>query len=516
MARRNLPSYFWRLCWVLALFFILSSSPLKAQPVLNPSNIALGSGGTAYLTGIESTFWNPANLAIRDNKGDFHILVGQTGLLYEPVLSAKAANNQYFGFRDVYYPYNSDRVSINQDQRNSILGDNFPNDNLISQHQNRADIILGGALWQREDEAFSIVARARYGSRIEVGRGWYSNRYISHKDRQIRDLTLIHQRNQFIELSFGYGRSFTFINGLLPQLNKLYVGIAPKIVMAGPHLDMRYNGEYIRNPDTNTEIYASNFSYLSTGNYSQATNLYRNGIAAAQAVNRFFDKKIAFNASGYGMGVDFGLTYVIPLGDDLSTIHTAVPEAISDKVIRIALSINDIGMVRYNEKPLQMTSKRDTTSAGIYTDLASEMYIGSNGQYLPFFDGLSNFNNPINTSDSSDKNYYSLLPTSINAGLLIKYLRLKLMGDLTLGLHNTAFSNTKLALHLGIEGRPLKQVPIRFGVRLASGLPTQLGIGTGFEGRYLDFNIGTQLMIRSQTFTSEIVGGAFSGIKLHF
>ena len=90
------------------------------------------------------------------------------------------------------------------------------------------------------------------------------------------------------------------------------------------------------------------------------------------------------------------------------------------------------------------------------------------------------------------------------------------MGDLGLGLDNTAFTNTKLTFNLGLETRPLPSVPIRLGTRLASGTPTHLGLGTGIETRHWDFSIGSQVILRSTTFTSELVGGAVAGIQLHF
>ncbi|NIT55315.1 MAG: hypothetical protein GWN00_03465, partial [Aliifodinibius sp.] len=94
---------------VTILLFLLGSitNSLQAQPVLNAQNTALGSGGTAYLTGNGALFWNPANLAINDRQGTIHINLGETGILYEPVLSSDVANDQFFNFTDSYFPYES-------------------------------------------------------------------------------------------------------------------------------------------------------------------------------------------------------------------------------------------------------------------------------------------------------------------------------------------------------------------------------------------------------------------------
>ena len=500
---------------VVCLFLLLLPASLKAQAVLGAQNTALGGGGTAYLDGYKATLWNPANLVIRDRPGNWHFGLGHTGILYEPVLSTGVAGDQYFNFTDTYFPYRINSADITTAQREAILDNNYAGGELVSQHQTRAEVVLGGALWQGDGKAYSLVARARFASRIEVGRGWYSDAFVDAGDRQVRDLTLHHQRNHLYELSFGYAREFTFINGLFPQINKLYVGIAPKVVLAGPSLDLAYSARYLRSEEGANTVFSRKFSYRSTGNYSRGTLAYRSGLGPQQAIREHFDRRLGIDNTGYGAGVDFGLTYVIPLGDDLSTIARNSESAIVDKSIRIAFSVNDVGIVRYDGNPLRLSAPRDTTTQAVES-VSRSMFIGADGQYLSFFNDLGQLPNPIN-ADGNPKtgSYTTLLPTSINAGLLLELSTFRLMGDLTLGLNNTAFNTTKLAFHLGLEARPIQKVPLRFGTRLAAGLPTRLGIGTGFESRYWDFNIGTQILIRSRTLTSEMVGGAFAGIQLH-
>ncbi len=503
---------------VIVLLVLVCAIPkhLDAQPVLGTQNTALGGGGTAYLTGIEATLWNPANLTISDRPGQWHIALGHAAILHEPVLSTEIVDDQFLNFTDAYYPYRVNAAAISESQRQTILENNYPSDQLTSQHQTRADIILGGALWQRDDEAFSIVARARYASRIKVGRSWYSTDFVDNNNEQIRDFTLTQQRNHLYELSFGYSREFTFINGLFPQINKLYIGIAPKLVLAGPSMNLNYNARYIRQADGTGEVFAQQFSYESTGQYSSATQAYRAGATPQQAITNNFDRTLRLDHTGYGAGVDFGLTYLIPLGNDFSTIAESSEESIVSKSIRIGLSINDVGMVRYNNNPLQLSSPADTTALARQSTMDS-MFIGADGQYLSYFDNAETLPNPLRESQNPKQNTVTtLLPTSMNAGILIQYARFKLMADLTLGLNNTTFTTTKLAAHIGLEVYPIEQVPIRAGTRLAAGLPTRLGLGTGLEMEHWDFNIGTQVLIRSRTFTSEIVGGAFAGIQLHF
>jgi len=504
-----------RLAFLLALFVVAGPVVVHAQPILGAQNTALGGGGTAYLGGYEATFWNPANLMIKNRPGNWHVGIGHLGTLYEPVLSREAVNDQFFDFRDSFYPYQPGLADITSAQRNTILENNYPRSRQVSQHQSRSDIILGGALWQRNNEAWSIVARARFASRIEVGRGWYSDAYISSGDNQVRNFTLTQQKNYLYELAVGYAREFTFINGLIPRISKLYIGIAPKIILAGPSFDARYNGNYIRPQDGSAPLFTSRFSYQSTGEYSRMTADYLASGDPQQAINRNLNKKFRLDNTGVGVGFDFGFTYLIPLGDDISTIADTPREAVSEKSLRIAFSVNDIGMVRYTGQPLSLTNPADTLSSGAQP-IKESMFIGSDGQYLTYFDSADSLANPIVTAGNPKTSSMStLLPSSLNAGMMLDLSRLKVMGDLTLGLNNTAFTTTKLAIHLGLEARPLPYLPIRVGTRLASGLPTHLGMGTGIETRYWDLNLGTQIILRSRSFTTEFVGAAVAGLQIH-
>lgn len=513
---RSIISYLSRLAGYLLILgsFIGLSSPAQAQPVLGAQNTAMGGGGTTYLSGFKTTFWNPANLAINDRRGQVNLGFGHTGILFEPILSADNPYDQFLKFTDSAFPYQSYTTPISSAQRERILEKNYPQSTLLSRHQSRADIILGGISWQRGDAAYSVAARARFASRIEVGRGWYSDEFISDGDRQVRDLSLNQQRNQLFEFSVGYGRQFTFIDGLLPRLSELYVGIAPKAVLAGPSFDARYDARYIRTKEGDTGIYASDFSYKTTGEYSGMTSRYlvdpNPWSAIERNLSRTFDP---MNNTGYGLGFDFGLTYLIPL--NLSVLEEDPEKSVISHSIRFSLSANDIGMIRYHKKPLKISSAADTTVIGQETPKES-MFIGSGGQYLMYFDDVQAISNPLQTSQSNTSEQFSaLLPASVNAGMLIDLSRIKVSGDLNLGLSNTAFTTTKLSIYLGLEGRPLKPIPIRFGTRIASESPTYISLGTGIETRYWDFNIGTQLTLRSRTFTSEFAGGAFAGIQLH-
>ncbi len=498
------------------LFLLLGISvPGHAQPVLSAQNTALGGGGTAYLSGNEAIYWNPANTAINDRKGIVHIGLAQTGIRYEPVLSSDVIGEQFFNFTDSYYPYQPWATDISSTQRQTILNENYPRSRLTSQHQTRTDIILGGISWYRGEETLSLSARARYSSRIAVGRGWYSNDFISREDQEIRDFTLNQHVNQNLEIALGYGREFTFVEGLFSRLSKLYVGISPKFIVAGPHFSATSEAQQIRDDNGNTEKYTTDFSYHASGAYSRMTRNYIASGDPQTAINNNLDQQLSFTPTGYGGAFDFGLTYLIPLGSELNILENNLDRSVVGKSLRISVSINDIGMIHYNEDPISLSTPADTMEIG-NEPIKESMFIGSGGQYLTYFDETEEVPNPFESSNNpSDDNFSTLTPTSLNTGILLDLKRIKFMGDLTLGFNNNAFTNTKLAMHLGLELRPIEKIPLRAGTRFAAGLPPHVSFGTGIETRYWDFTVGTQFIFRSQTFTTEMVGGAMAGIQLH-
>lgn len=487
-----------------------------AQPVITAESVALGGSGTASAAGYKATFWNPANLMIQDRPGQFHIGFGSVGGHFEPILAQTSIRNQGSDYLDGYFPYKPRAVKISDSQRATILDTHFPNQKLQAENQQQAELILGGALWQRKDYAFSIVARARYASRITAGRGWYDQAFISQGDQKIRDFSLTQHRSEYYELAFGYAQEFTFINGLMPRLSKLYIGIAPKIIVAGPTFNATYDAQYIRNGSSISNPLVTEFSLYSSGPFSDATAEYMESQNPRQAIRQNLSNRYKFQPTGYGVGFDFGLNYVIPLGDVAQNYVQDDASAIPKKSLRFAFSLNDIGGIRYHEQPLSISSVKDTIQTGQQAP-AHEMFLGAGGQFISYLHQGLFLSNPLSSAnEQSTSTYSTLLPTSLNTGVLLDLSSFKLTGDVSVGLNKTAFTNTNLEVKIGMEIRPLEQIPLRIGTRLAKEQPPQLGFGTGLETRYWDFNISAQALFQSPHQPNTLAGGAFGGLQFHF
>lgn len=490
------------------------SSMIRAQPVITAENIGLGGGGTAYLNGPEATFWNPANLMIQEQAGQFHLEIGQSAIQFEPLLSSKSVSGQFTRFLDGYQPYTQVDADMSANQRTALVNTHYPGNKLQAQNRQRGDFMIAGAIWQQNDYALSIALRARYASAINVGRGWYDDHFIEENNRQVRDFSLSQNRSEYYELAVGYAQEFTFINGLMPHLNTLYIGIAPKVILAGPAFNTKYNARYIREgEDAVTSNFVSVFNMQSSGRFSGTTSDYLKSGNPRRAIKNNFQDNYHFQQTGYGLGFDFGLSYVMRLnGRKQSSMETPAPA----KSLRVAFSLNDIGAVLYNKQPLSMSSPEDTSQALLQTSMNS-MFVGAGGQFVSQLHTARFLPNPlVNAEHHSEESYSSLLPTSANTGIFLDLERFKFMGDLTLGLNNTAFTTKKLAVSLGAEIRPFRHVPIRAGTRFAADQPFQMGFGTGIETTHWDFTVGARALFQERSPQTSLVGAAFGGLQFHF
>lgn len=490
-------------------------APLQAQPVITPVNMALGGGGAAYITGFPSNFYNPANLMIHESSTNFQIGLGMLGSSFEPVESRKNLLDQFDNYASYFQPYKWSTVRPPDAQLYNIVDRNFIGDNLKSENNARADLIAFGFHWQQEKKSYSLALRTRMASRVITGRGWYGPSPVKLDSTPVLDRSLDQQYQVFHELSFGYAESFSFLNGLFPHISKLYIGLAPKLIIPGAHLDARYNADYRYSNAQKTYSYSRDINYFSSGPFTQSTlnNLQKGNSQSSAGLLNTSD---LFRPTGYGFGLDFGITYLITLGNDLSVIESGSSSTVH-KSLRISFSITDVGYVNYNQKPLHISSKLPVASVDSLPGMANAIFTGAPGQYPLFLDENTSQTGLLKNPDKKSKESYSkLLPAALHSGILFQVNRMKLMGDLNIGITNNAFNTTKLSAHLGAELRPLQFLPLRAGLRLASQRPLLIGLGTGIDLKNWELSIATQLSTKSNNITYEFAGGAIAAISFKF
>ncbi|MBO6792359.1 MAG: hypothetical protein JJ895_00520 [Balneolaceae bacterium] len=500
----------WRrtsLIWVMVLFSYIT---VNAQPVLTPQNVALGGGGSTYLTDYNANFYNPANLYIPDRIRTIDVGIGITGTYFNGVQNFTDLNEQRSNLEDYLYAFQPGAYQITSTDRTEILDENYIRNRSTSLHQTRLEATLLGFKIRNDRRAFSFVIRNRIASSFEVGRGWYSTETQTVDNETFLDRTLTHRYQSLYEVSMGFAESFQFFSDMTPRLDELAIGIAPKFVIGGAYQNAEWTNRFIENSDGSVSQ-IQNFDYAATGTFADATDDYRSGSTARDAISRNITDEI-FNPQGFGAGLDLGLTYLITLGSDFSTLENT--DQRTQKSLRLSFSVTDIGFVVYN-KSLKLGINSDTTSTSLPTNVTANAFVGAPGQFIDFVDQFGT-TNPIKSGKYVGDSNMVLLPTALHAGVMFEVNRLKLMGDLSIGLNNNAFNSTKLVASAGVEIRPLKFLPLRAGTQLATELPNYFSFGAAIETKLWDLSIATQFVSRTFNENPTLSGITVAALQFHF
>jgi hypothetical protein len=503
-----------RIKTVLILSLLVSFFPTIsiAQISLSAENMALGGGGAAYLTGYEALFVNPANLLIQEKNYSLQIALFQGGAYFDSQIPIPNTRSRFSRYTNSLQPYTdlSDNRFIENSGRDDILDRNYPGERLFSHLQSQTDFYWFGIKWTGNERSYAMALRSRISSQYEIGRGYYSQTPIEINNELQFDQSFYHNYQTLHELSFGYAESFTFLNGLIPRLSEFIVGIAPKVVIAGPYLDAEYLNRY-RSGDNGVQwTRQSEYTQRGSGYFSDPVfnPLQNPGLSDAPEASL----SNLLDPSGIGFGLDLGITYLITFGSDLSVLRRE--DMPTEKSLRISFSITDLGAIYHFQDAVELTApflEEDTETPGTLSDL---YFQGAPNEHISFLNQFSE--SPFDRVNRvASGSFESLLPTALHAGALFQVNRLKIMGDISYTLTKTRFSANTPVAHLGVELRPLSFLPIRAGTRFAPNLPGYYSFGGGIETTYFDISAGVQLKSRSIGPTTEILGASLVGIKFY-
>ena len=484
-----------------------------AQPVLTPRNMALGGGGSTYITNYNANFYNPANLMIQDKFGTFEIGVMLGGFYFDGVQNFGHPLTQFDNAQDYIKKYQRGQYEINQVELNEIVDNNYPGTSQLSTNRTRYDATLLGMKWKKTNQSFSFAIRTRTSSSYSVGKGWYDSSFSSEGDYSFINRSLIHRYQTLHEISFGYAETFRFLTNLTSKLDNFTIGIAPKLVFGGSYQDAVWDNFYYQNPETGQVSRVQEFYYAGTGQFSDATSDFVTGESANNAVMQNINNDL-MSLDGVGAGLDIGVTYLLTFGSDLSAVRPGVQP--TRKSLRLSFSMTDIGFVSYSSRLQKLIHLPDTSfSPSLPLSPANEAFIGARGQYLGFIEQFGE-DNPFITANSSNSNFSVLLPMAIHGGALLEINRLKLMGDISVGLTDNAFNSTTLISSVGIELRPFMFLPLRAGTQFEAQRPSFLSVGTAIETKHWDLSVAAQFTPKSLISEVQLTGISVATLQFHF
>lgn len=474
--------------------------------------MGLGGGGTSYITDYESIFTNPANLHIRERNYKLQITLLESGIYFDSPLSVRNAADRISLFEQTQRTPQEQSFRFINDDREQLLNRYYSRNQTDRQFKSATTINWLGLKWYGEKRSYGLGLRTRQSSRYIIGRGHYDLTPVEEGDMEVIDRSLLHQFQTLHELSFGYSESFTFLSGLFPRTSEFIIGIAPKLVAAGPHFSTNYQSRFSRMDAGSDWAREQSYSTESTGIFSRYAKQQAIGGNPIPQFGSIQNVDQILEPSGVGFGVDLGVTYLFTFGGDLSLIRRG--EEPTEKSLRISASITDLGLVYYFDDPYRAKTPGSEAEFADPVVVSDTYYAGALLQDYSF---LQNGGvHPLETVTSEDQgNYQSILPASLQTGVLFQINRIKMMGDFRLGLTENAFHSTKLTTYIGTEIRPLPFLPLRAGTRLATDLPGYYSFGAGLETTYFDLNAAVQFRSTASGPTLEPVAASAVALKFY-
>ena len=481
----------------------------SAQLAYSAESMALGGGGTAYLTGFEALFVNPANLFIQEKNYSYQFSFLQTGYYFDSLQNTPGIQSRFNQYTDLLSPYHTD-LNLAVTDREDLVDRSFNENRSSAEFLNQTELNWFGLKWVRPNRSYAVAARTRIGSRYRLGKGLYSAIPLDRNDSFLINQSFTQRYQVLHEISFGYAESFTFLNGLTPQLSEFIVGIAPKIILPGGYLDVQYRNRYQLDNQTGFWENETAFKQRSAGVLTdRAENFF---FPQINPENPEYGLRDLMRPTGIGFGLDAGITYLITFSDDLSVLRQE--NDLTEKSLRISLSVADIGLVHYTNSPFEYEIDQQTTEESQTGPVSDILFQGAPNEHYSF---LADYFNPaiFQSFTVREQSIEAFLPTSVQAGALFQYNRLKLMGDISYTITDNAFKPTGFMGFAGVEIRPLSFFPLRAGTRVAQALPGYISFGGGIETDRFDIQAAFQLKSRRGGPTSEILGASVIGLKLY-
>ncbi len=496
---RNILHHFGYL--LLGIFLLLSVFPIRSfAQVSSDARAMVMGGGTAYVTGFEANFYNPANLLIPDYKYTTEIELGSASLQ----LNRRPVNQvfvPYQGLLNQFLPNRTGNFLDINGNRQKLLDHWFDGEDANYSRYATFSTTPVGISWQNGPFAYSVGVHSRGFNRFELSKGWYTGntQNITNQNQVTRDLkqTIV----TYQEISVGFAQEVTLIDGWSPQLNRLYVGVAPKFIIPGMYMQADYQSAYQRN---------------TAGDLQQirALNMMSAGAISGtwDGTNGDLTNGDLFSPTGWGLGLDMGITYVKSLGNDIALLRGETRTPLR-KSIRISISLTDIGFVRYNHHVTTINKSKETRLVQQLPDGPTTEFTGSPVQYLSYLqaDGAATgYTNAGRVHDISVS-----LPTAFHAGAAYQDNWWMLTGDLTYSMNKNSFNFGGWMAHAGAEIRLLHFLPLRGGLQWQPGHHLILAAGLGVDTKRVSIDFGTRFSAPSTNRGFYLIGAAVTTLRLH-
>ena len=485
----------------------------KAQNLFNSArSMALGSGGTAYVTGYQSLFVNPANLGLF--RGSKQIMIGLPG-----DLSVSAGGS--LANISVYNRYFTRGNAIGPGEVNSIVQQWFGSspDKMHNMGVDAEVVPIAAAFKFGENTVAGASVRLRALGHVGINQGmaqFMLRGLDSQHFNQPRPVNMDQRMMSTAELAVGLSHRFRFM-GIIPDNQQLWVGATVQIIRGLTYSEGNFQST-LQLTDSSL-VHKFNYTLQSVGSMTDELNrFYQQRIDPTMQPHlsdiRFRPFGGGGMSKGTGYGLDIGATYLISFDNEFNSGKHAVPE----KSLVLSAAITDIGSVRFNQNSATFQGKGTFQWNGFQPDYnyIDARYDSSFTNYMNYVvkDSIASdvygAYSPVSKSAITAK-----LPTSIHFGAYLNLHRLGLMVDAGKGYNSYGMNSDRPYVSVGAELYPFSFLPIRAGYRFGGKTSNSFGLGTGLEFRNFKIDISAMTVPSSQQYGYNIAT-AISSVILFY
>ncbi|MDG5767179.1 DUF5723 family protein [Balneolales bacterium ANBcel1] len=506
----------------LMFFFMLFSGGQQANAQgmhVTASNLALGGGGSAYMTGYHANFVNPANLMLPDNNR--RLTIGILGGLSTGAgggLVNISMYNRHFTNGDL----------ITATDAMSIADDWFGSGSDAMQNIGfSVGVVPLGASYRREDlnMAFSSAVRVRAMNTSGMSRGFFELALTGLNSQvfaEQRSVSLNTEFLTFAEWSFGFAMEvWRNQDEFTPGSQRVYAGAAPKILFGMDYAKISFaSGLQVIGGDDPMVLHDFDYYIETTGSLTEELDDYYQdrrvlGDDDAQLGEYLNDDSFFSGGSfhGYGFALDLGGTWEWYMRDVSIPVIGSGPQ-----ILRASLSITDVGGINFRDNAGRFRAE-DTflwEGASVNFDLIDAEYDGKLSNYFEYVleDSIGNDIYANFSPDDVSSHRVGLTPM-INVGGALTMGRLDVMMDIGKGMNSRGVNSNRLYTALGTEYRLLNVIPLRMGMRLGGYSAMNLSFGTGINLPGFEFSVGMMTTPNSNRGGANIAA-AWSGFVMRF
>lgn len=497
---------------IFTICFGLAATSLVAQSRhYNSATLGMGGGGTAYIDGYHANFLNPANLMLQHaNRPKRSIgLVGGLGF---------RAGGSLLNI-DVYNQYLTTGLTINGQVREDMLNDWFgSNDSNTRELAATFSVIPFGFSNRGNKTAFSLATRVRTTQDLTVNKGFMELAFYGFDSDNFASPVPVNFNSRtlsFAEVSVGFAMELPIpLTGLiekLPFINgvSIYAGAAPKYIVGIQSTELDFTSDLTVNPVTGSSngsiVHDFNYSLFTYGDLSDQLTAYSNAreIDPDAKLDDFLDYSGSdIGTLGSGFGLDLGVTA------ELDVSLPALGFFGKKQVLRLSMSMTDLGSISYDESPSRVNAAGIVTIDGDVGDKTPNEYFDD------LADSLQNDVYGGFTSQSVSSQKYEL-PGMYNFGAALTLGKLTTTLDYGVGFNDFGTNSKRSALTLGTEYRLLGIIPLRFGTRIGGYSSATYSAGFGLDLRFFEFSFAASTVANSANNGSS-AAVAWSGLLIRF